>query len=66
VPSVDGEITVTVPAGTMHGDTIRIKNQGFPTRSGRGDLQVIVSVEIPKKLSKSAKEYIQKLREEGI
>ncbi len=57
---------VAIPAGSQHGDTIRVKGRGMPrTRNaGRGDLIVHVGVEIPKKLSKRQKELLRELSEE--
>lgn len=59
-------ITVEVPAGTQPGSVIVVKGQGMPRldRSGRGDLHVIVDVEVPVKLSKRAKKLIQELEDE--
>lgn len=67
VTTLDGDSPITIPAGIKHGDTLVIKNQGVPTgTSRRGDFQVKVSVELPNKLSKKAKDLIEKLKEEGI
>lgn len=69
VPTVDGSARVEVPAGTTDGEEIVLKGQGFPLgpgRSGRGAMRVVVTIEIPKKLSKTAKDLILKLKEEGV
>lgn len=66
VPSVEGDTVVTIPGGVHHGDIVRIKGKGFPQRGTRGDLQIVVSIEIPKKLSKTAKTLIEQLKEEGL
>jgi molecular chaperone DnaJ len=66
IHSPDGDVTITVPAGASHGDVVRLKGKGFPTRGGRGDLIAVISVEIPKKLSKHAKELITELQKEGL
>jgi molecular chaperone DnaJ len=66
IPSPDGDTVVTVPAGVAHGDVVRLRGKGFPTRGGRGDMIVVVSIEIPKKLSKKAKELISELQKEGV
>lgn len=57
---------IHVPAGTQHGDTVRLKGRGMPRRggSGRGDLIVHVGVDVPKKLSKRQKELLRELAEE--
>src|SRR5579862_1085277 len=42
VPTLDGQVTVRVPAGTPTGKTFRVKGRGVPShgRSGTGDLLV--------------------------
>lgn len=67
IPTLDGEERLQVPAGVVHGEVIRVRGKGIPHgRGSRGDLMVKVDIQFPKKLSKSAKETIEKLREEGL
>src|SRR5665213_74343 len=67
VPSLDGEEQLHIPAGVAHGELLRVRGKGVPTgRNNRGDLLVKVSIEFPKKLSKSAREAVEKLRQEGL
>ena len=63
LPTLNGEHTLTVPAGTQSGATLRVKSQGMPVlNSGsRGDLFVEVRVQTPAKLSKAQKELLQQL-----
>ncbi|HEX2864497.1 MAG TPA: molecular chaperone DnaJ [Deinococcales bacterium] len=60
VPSLDGPVPLDVPAGTQHGDTLRLKGKGMPRLQGRGegDLIVTVNLKVPKKLSKRAQELL--------
>jgi len=65
--SLDGRETVDIPAGLAHGELIRIKGKGVPyARGKRGDLLVRVKIQLPSKLSRAAKNLIEKLKEEGI
>lgn len=68
VETIDGLITVPVPAGIQHGEILRIKNRGFLIGGGpkRGDLMLKIYIEVPHKLSKTAKNLIEDLRKEGI
>lgn len=67
IETLDGLVKVNIPEGTNTGDMLQIKNKGVPMGSGkRGDILIKVKVNIPKKLSKSAKEVINKLKEEGV
>ncbi len=64
VPTLDGPVTMKIPAGTPNGKTFRLAGKGAPKRGGRGDLLVNVEVEVPKKISRSEKELLKQLREQ--
>ncbi|MBU0484886.1 MAG: DnaJ domain-containing protein [Proteobacteria bacterium] len=69
VPTLGGKsLKVKVPAGSNSGAKLRLKERGLPVslKGSRGDLFVKILVEIPKKLSKTQKELIEKLKEEGL
>ena len=67
VRSLDADEMLIVPPGVAHGEVIRIREKGVPYgRGSRGDLMVRVEIEFPKKLSKQARELIEKLRSEGL
>lgn len=67
VTTLDGDVTINVPAGITHGEMLRIKNKGVPDGSNRrGDFLVQISIEIPKNLTKKAKKLITQLKAEGI
>ena len=63
VPTLNGSVTLKVPAGTPSGKTFRVKGKGAPKRGGHGDLLVTVNVDVPKKLSKREKELLAELRD---
>ncbi|MCX6738099.1 MAG: molecular chaperone DnaJ [Candidatus Parcubacteria bacterium] len=62
------EIFLKVPAGTEPGKVFRITGKGIPRFSGygRGDLYVKIQVVPPKKLTKTQKELLNRLRQEGM
>lgn len=62
VPTLNGPVTMKVPAGTQNGRTFRLKGKGAPKRGGHGDLLVTVNVEVPRKLSKQERELLKQLR----
>lgn len=67
IHTLDSEQMIEIPAGVVHGDIIRVKGEGVPYgRGNRGDLHVRVDIQFPKKLSKTAREQIEKLRNEGL
>jgi molecular chaperone DnaJ len=64
VPTLNGLVTLKVPAGTRSGRTFRVRGKGAPKRGGgKGDLLVTVSVEVPTKVSKEEKQLLERLRE---
>jgi molecular chaperone DnaJ len=67
VETLDGTETVNIPAGVTHGELLHIKGKGIPNGRGkRGDFIVRIKLNLPQKLSKNAKNLIEKLKEEGI
>jgi len=59
VPTLDGAVTLKVPAGTASGQTFRLKGKGVPEARKNGDLLVTVEVAVPKKLSDEARTALQ-------
>ena len=65
IPTIDGKVKWTLPAGTQPGTTFRLKGKGIPTLQGRGrgDQYVTVYIETPKNLNKEQKEALKKFAE---
>lgn len=62
VPTLDGKVTLKIPAGTQSGRTFRVKGRGAPSPRGEsGDLLVTVQVVVPQKLSPKERELLEKL-----
>ncbi len=69
IETLDGLITVKIPAGVTFGEILRVKGKGVPIGSSlshRGDLLIIINIELPKKLGKDARKLIEELQKEGI
>ena len=68
IETLDGSVTIKIPEGIASGTLLRVKDRGVPSQRGnkRGDLMIKVTVKIPTKLSKKAKEAIETLQEEGL
>ncbi|HZB48348.1 MAG TPA: molecular chaperone DnaJ [Mycobacteriales bacterium] len=61
VPTMDGAVTLKIPAGTSSGRTFRVRGRGVPKRGGgAGDLLVTVEVAVPKNLPADAREALEK------
>jgi molecular chaperone DnaJ len=63
VPTLDGPVTLKVPAGTASGKTFRIRGRGAPKKNGRGDLLATVRVDVPGKVSKHERELLKQLQD---
>jgi molecular chaperone DnaJ len=63
VPTLEGEELVEIPPGTQPGHVIRLRGRGIPhlRRNGRGDLLVVVQVEIPTRLTPEQRRLFQEL-----
>jgi len=56
VPTVEGAVMLTVPAGSSSGKNLRLKGRGFTTKSGgRGDQIVSLQIELPADTAELAK-----------
>ncbi|MEM9347433.1 MAG: J domain-containing protein [Planctomycetota bacterium] len=65
VPTMDGDVTMTIPPGTSSGAKMRLKGKGMPKRGGaeHADLFARVTIEVPKELSEEQKKAYEQLRE---
>src|SRR5437870_5541109 len=62
VPTLEGNVRLKIPPGTQGGQRFRLREQGLPSISGkRGDLYVVVQINIPKKLSEREREIWSQL-----
>ena len=69
ITTLDGtKEKLTVPAGTQHGQTLKLRGKGMPrinsSLKSSGDLYVHVYIEIPKKLTDKQRELIKSLADE--
>jgi molecular chaperone DnaJ len=62
VPTLDGQVTLKVPAGTQNGRTFRVKGRGVQG-NGRGkqsgDMLVTLQVAVPEKLSRKERDLLR-------
>jgi molecular chaperone DnaJ len=63
VPTVDGQAELVIPPGTQPGKVVRLKGKGVPhlQRDGRGDQLVVVSVEVPRRLTPEQRKLFEEL-----
>ncbi len=69
IPTVDGDVELTLPAGTQTGKVFRLRGKGAPrlrrdgSSAGRGDQLVYVQVEVPTDLTEEQRELFEALAE---
>jgi molecular chaperone DnaJ len=62
VPTLDGQVTVCIPAGTPSGKVLRVRGKGVDgERNKTGDLLVTVDVQVPVNLNHDQREAIEGL-----
>ena len=63
IPTVDGQATLKIPAGTQPGKVLHMRGKGVPhlRSNGRGDQLVIVNVEIPTRLNQEQRQLFEQL-----
>lgn len=63
IPTLYGNVRVTIPAGSETGDKQRLRGKGIDNSSNRhkGDMYIVMKVVIPQKLSKEQKKLIEAL-----
>ena len=68
IPTLYGNVKLTIPAGTDSGDKQRIKGKGVDNKAKRtkGNMYVVMKVITPKKLSREQKKLISKLNETDL
>ncbi len=64
VPTLEGDVAVTVPPGTQPDTVLRLRCKGLPRfhSAGRGDLNVRVQVHVPERLEPRERELYEALR----
>ena len=65
MPALDGDIELTLPAGTQPGEAKVYRNRGVPVLQGygRGDLKIVVNVLVPRHLSGEQRELLEQFAE---
>jgi curved DNA-binding protein len=63
-----GELCLKIPPGTKHKTKMRLSGHGLPHMkgSGKGDLYVLIHVDMPKKLTDEQRNLVEKLAAMGM
>ena len=64
VPTIDGQVEVSVPPGAQSGQRLRLRGQGLNKRKGgRGDEYVRLKIVVPKEISAEERRLYEELRD---
>jgi curved DNA-binding protein len=64
VQTLTGSAQVTVPPGSSSGRRLRLRGEGLPKAgSGKGDLYAVISIKVPKTLTRKERDLFEKLRD---
>lgn len=68
IPTIYGNLVVSIPAGSDTGDKLRLKGKGINNETTRrkGDMYLILKVITPKKLSKEQKKLLEELNKTNL
>lgn len=61
VPTLDGKISLTIPANTQSGDRLRVKGKGLKSKAKTGDMHAVVDIVMPAKTTASTNRLWQEL-----
>lgn len=64
VPLIDNTIEYTIPEGTQSGKVFFVRGKGIKSSRGIGDLYIVISVEVPSKLTKAQKKALESFEED--
>jgi len=62
IPTLDGDVSINIKPHTKNGDTLRLKGKGLSDqRNNKGDLYILINVDIPDKITKEEKILLEEL-----
>lgn len=65
IPLIDEMMEYTIPEGTQSGKVFFVRNKGIKTNRGTGDLYIVVTVEVPTRLTKQQKAELEAFEKES-
>ena len=61
IPLIDDTMEYTIPEGTQSGRVFLVRGKGIKSSRGTGDLYITVIVEVPTRISKEQKKFLEQL-----
>jgi len=66
VPTLEGKLGIKIPPGSQNGQRLRVRSHGLPTKEGgRGDLFVVIRIQVPSQVSSAERTLWEKLARES-
>jgi curved DNA-binding protein len=65
VPTLDGDVMLTVPAGTHSAQKLRLRGRGLGSGQAAGDLYAVVHIDVPGTLTARERELFEALAKES-
>lgn len=66
VPTLESPVSIKIPPGTQNGQRLRLRGHGLPRAGGpRGDLLVVLRVQVPKEMSDRERQLWEQLARES-
>ncbi len=67
IETLEEPVKIKIPESISFGEILRVKGRGAPyARGKRGDILIKLNIKLPSKLSKTARDLMEKLKNEGI
>lgn len=61
VPTLDGEVSLSIPKGAKSGSKLRLRGKGVPKADGAGDLIVTLMIRLPERRDEEVEKLIREL-----
>ncbi len=61
VPTLDSTVDLDIPDGTQTGKVFTVRGKGINSKYGNGNLYVTIFVEVPSKLTKAQKQFLEEM-----
>ena len=66
VRTLEGEVVLKIPAGSMGGKKLRLRGQGLPREDGgRGDLYAVLQIQVPEEVGDGERKLWKEMSEKS-